>query len=254
MVSLSEFIYIAALKGKYTCERAIDDARFKYQVSEKEIQASLELASLFQGEALSMLQHVNPYTLQGLKLHPQQMHWIGILLETAKNNPPLTTTIQGKVDDTLGPYTSTQYRAYDQFSDTRATLTTRFGISENFPHGFSVVGDSSIDRQGGLTFITFPEKPSSPAYVKEILKIPEPTDEWSRHIYLYNAGDRIFSVESCIDDREEISRTGNYYYVGSFHGEGTNRQYALYGSNNNDTVTNITQRSTVGNTAFNFSS
>jgi hypothetical protein len=99
-----------------------------------------------------------------------------------------------------------------------------------------------MKNPGTIDFITFSEQPMTGEQVNETMRIPEKEGTFDRTINVFDKGKRIIIDRCGMYEGKEIQMTEQYYLLGAFDGEKTNKTFWLYASNSDTNKTTSRQK------------
>jgi len=222
------------IKAEFAVQDIIHDTRFKTLVPANREKTTSLSAEAFAGEAMHFISKNLSKVLKPLNPTHEQISIFQHLLQSIDDGTLVLNKEKGKVDISNRPFIVKHYRTQDgDFIVNEARLTIRYGVEDPYPHGFTVVGSTSTSVQSSINFITFPKKPKSSTEVLKYLGDGLKKNVTSS-VQVFNKGERLIFDRVGFYRDEEIAVTDQYYLIGPFFGEGTNREYWLYGSNGED--------------------
>lgn len=232
-------------RARLNTNKVVHEVRYLSSTTAQEREQGSIMAEVFTGEALSFLK--DNLTAKLSPLHPtgEQVAVFQFLMDSIDDESLVLMKTEGRMYSSRKPFVVKKYQSGDRFStggDLVASLKemfvgkdvhllTRWGVYEPFPHGFTVWGSVGIAMPQGIDFVTLPEKAKSPDDVRKYLDIEEQQGNFTQQVGIYNNGERIIIDTDGIYRGENVSLTNQYYLVGVFYGEGTQRNYWLYGCN-----------------------
>lgn len=224
---------------------AVKEIQYRTVVPPEKHKVSSGLAEAFGGEGLTFLK--DNLTAKLSPLHPSkdQIRIFQHIIDSADSKDLLLKETRVRLHTGDRPMISKHYEALSRLENIdcpfgrtmdlqrsqASSLTVRWGVEDPFPHGFTAFGRVGMNFSVSLNFITFPEKPLTAEDAQKVLKIPEQQSGFTQHVALFNKGERIIIDKEGEFEGNNVKRTDQYYLIGAFDGEGTNRTYWVYGSN-----------------------
>lgn len=224
--------------AEFAAKDLIDDIKYKSLVNQNEHERASVITDVFTSEVLDFLK-VNPSgKLKTLQPTKEQLAVVNILLNSVTEETLLLRrTMTGvykkkpflaKIYDTKQPeeenidiYSQVQHL----LNIKKSSIAVRWDVRNEYPLGFDIYGEIGTTFPKRISFLVLPQKAETPEQVKENL--------WNKdsNIGVYQDGERIIINNTFTYKGREHNTTDQYYLIDAFDGEGTNKTYWLYGSN-----------------------
>ena len=236
------------IRTTFALDDAIKEIQYRTVIPPEKHKVSSGLAEAFGGESLTFLKDNLTAKLNPLHPSKDQIRLFQHVIDSADSNDLLLKETRGRLYTGDRPMITKHYEALSRFENTgdpidrimdlqrsqESNLTVRWGVEDPFPHGFAVFGRVGMNFSVSLNFITFPEKPLTAEAAQQVLKIPEKQSGFTQHVALFNKGERIIIDREGVFEGDNVKMTDQYYLIGAFDGEGTNRTFWIYGSNRDE--------------------
>jgi len=233
------------IRARFAAESAVHEVKYRSATSDQEQERGSLMAEVFTGEAMNFLNYNLTAKLSPLNPTREQVGIFQLLMESIDDGSLILQGTEGRMWSNNRPFVIKKYQVGERFNaggDLGSSLTemfegkdvhltTRWGVREPFPHGFAVFGSIGMAMPRRIDFMTLPKKAGSPEEVRKLLGIEEQQSGFTHQVGVYNNGKRIIIDRYGVYRRKNVSMTDQYYLVGTFDGEGTQKTYWLYGSN-----------------------
>lgn len=233
------------IRARFAAESAVHEVKYRSATSNQEREQGSLMAEVFTGEAMNFLK--DNLTAKLSSLHPtrEQVGIFQYLMDNIDDGSLILKGTEGRMWSNNRPFVVKKYQAGERFGSggdlgssltemyggKDVHLTTRWGVREPFPHGFAVFGSIGMAMPRSIDFMTLPQKAENPEEVRKLLGIEEQQSGFTQQVGVYNNGERIIINRDGVYQGKNVSMTDQYYLVGAFDGEGTQKTYWLYGSN-----------------------
>lgn len=236
------------MRASRAVKDVIHENKFSKLVSDEQRELASAQAEAFAGETMNFFEENLTAKLKPIAPNKEQVKLFQFLLESIGNKNLVLEKTKGIVlDGSNGERAAItkKYVASDRKDDTGIIEDTLFnlyqkkhvvlhvvwGVDTDFPNKISIFGFVGT-KDPSMHFLTFPEKIENPEQAQKYLQQREVVNGFTSKIGVYGKGKRIVLNSEGKYQGKDVSTTEQFFLIGSFEGEGTERTYWIYGSNN----------------------
>lgn len=216
----------AVLATRFAAKDVIQEARYRSVVSLKEHARADVMAQAFGSEAMDFIRENPTGILKPVYPTHEQMQVFYNLFENIDQGRLILEKITGRIGvSTNKPYIVHEYVA-DKPESKNVRLTTKWGVQDDFALGFSVFRKAQAIS---ISFLILPGKAENSHKVGQI--IGKGFKKKGISVGVFENGERIVFNREGVHKGKELAITDQFYLLGVFDGETTQKTYWVYGNN-----------------------